>query len=155
MVVVTLKVSLRSSSEKVLGIITKILVNSSSSTSLCLVEDRDWAINTWKARQRFSQKIEFDIRLVYRKIHNKNNNYVWMNEWMSMLWCQYRGTNKCKTRVRWFVDYKTQSEATTLDLISPPAQQHLTLMGFVPSTRTFPCISSIAIQACEDLANLT
>lgn len=46
MAVVTLKVSLRSSSEKVLGIMTKILVSSSSSTSLCLVEDRDWAINT-------------------------------------------------------------------------------------------------------------
>lgn len=31
----------------------------------------------------------------------------------------------------------------------------LTLMGLVPSTKHFPCISSIAVQACEDLENFT
>lgn len=46
--IITLNVSLRSSSVNVFGIMTKILVSSSSSTSLCLADDRDWAINTFK-----------------------------------------------------------------------------------------------------------
>lgn len=35
------------------------------------------------------------------------------------------------------------------------AQLYVTLTGLVPSSRTFPCISSMARQACEDLANFT
>lgn len=44
--VLALNVSFKSSSVNVFGIMTKILVSSSSSTSLWLPDDLDWAMNT-------------------------------------------------------------------------------------------------------------
>lgn len=82
--IITLNVSLRSSSVNVFGIMTKILVSSSSSTSLCLADDRDWAINTFKKADMIlitnsiQKKKKSNNKILHPSQTGKNKNTTWL-----------------------------------------------------------------------------